>query len=173
MSDIDLWVTDPFKVQCYYRTRFTPTGGRHSCDFTQGYGPEEFMVRNAVKGDYVIETDYYGTHTQKILGPVTLYAEVFTDYARPDEKKQVLAFRLNDRKQVVKVGTVSHSGVNRPAAHAEPFPYQIKKGDTLESIAVKELGDKKYIEGMLKLNPTLSNDGKLPIGQIIMLPANE
>ncbi len=173
MSDMDLWVTDPFKVKCYYSNRFTPTGGRNSCDFTQGYGPEEFMVRNAVKGDYVIETDYYGTHTQKILGPVTLYAEVFTDYARPDEKKQVLAFRLNDRKQVVKVGTVSHSGVNRPAAHAEPFPYQIKKGDTLESIAVKELGDKKYIEGMLKLNPTLSNDGKLPIGQIIMLPANE
>lgn len=172
MTDMDLWVTDPFKEKCMYNHRFTATGGRNSPDFTQGYGPEEFMIRNAKKGDYVIETDYYGSHSQKVIGPVTLYAEVFTNYGRPDETHQTLSFRLGSRKEVVKVGFVSHTGENRPYTHDKPFQYQIKKGDTLESIAERELGDKKLVAEILKLNPGL-NAERLPVGTIITLPANK
>ena len=172
MTDMDLWVTDPFKEKCMYNHRFTATGGRNSPDFTQGYGPEEFMIRNAKKGDYVIETDYYGSHSQKVIGPVTLYAEVFTNYGRPDETHQTLSFRLGSRKEVVKVGVVSHTGENRPYTHDKPFQYQIKKGDTLESIAERELGDKKLVAEILKLNPGL-NAERLPVGTIITLPANK
>ena len=172
MTDMDLWVTDPFHEKCMYSHRFTATGGRNSPDFTQGYGPEEFMIRNAKKGDYVIETDYYGSHSQKVIGPVTLYAEVFTNYGRPDETHQTLSFRLGERKQVVKVGVVSHTGENRPYPHDKPFQYQIKKGDTLESIAERELGDKKRVEDILKLNPGLDAK-RLPVGSIITLPATE
>ena len=172
MTDMDLWVTDPFKEKCMYNHRFTATGGRNSPDFTQGYGPEEFMIRNAKKGDYVIETDYYGSHSQKVIGPVTLYAEVFTNYGRPDETHQTLSFRLGSRKEVVKVGVVSHTGENRPYTHDKPFQYQIKKGDTLESIAERELGDKKLVAEILKLNPGL-NAERLPVGTIITLPATK
>ena len=172
MTDMDLWVTDPFKEKCMYSHRFTATGGRNSPDFTQGYGPEEFMIRNAKKGDYVIETDYYGSHSQKVIGPVTLYAEVFTNYGRPDETHQTLSFRLGSRKEVVKVGVVSHTGENRPYTHDKPFQYQIKKGDTLESIAERELGDKKLVAEILKLNPGL-NAERLPVGTIITLPATK
>ena len=172
MTDMDLWVTDPFREKCMYNHRFTATGGRNSPDFTQGYGPEEFMIRNAKKGDYVIETDYYGSHSQKVIGPVTLYAEVFTNYGRPDETHQTLSFRLGERKQVVKVGVVSHTGENRPFPHDKPFQYQIKKGDTLESIAERELGDKKLAEEILKLNPGLDAK-RLPVGSIITLPATK
>ncbi|MCR4573734.1 MAG: DUF2135 domain-containing protein [Lentisphaeria bacterium] len=172
MTDMDLWVTDPFREKCMYNHRFTATGGRNSPDFTQGYGPEEFMIRNAKKGDYVIETDYYGSHSQKVIGPVTLYAEVFTNYGRPDETHQTLSFRLGERKQVVKVGVVSHTGENRPFTHDKPFQYQIKKGDTLESIAERELGDKKLVDEILKLNPGL-NAERLPVGSIITLPATK
>ena len=172
MTDMDLWVTDPFKEKCMYNHRFTATGGRNSPDFTQGYGPEEFMIRNAKKGDYVIETDYYGSHSQKVIGPVTLYAEVFTNYGRPDETHQTLSFRLGERKQVVKVGTISHTGENRPYPHDKPFQYQIKKGDTLLTIAAHELGDTKRVNEILDLNPGIDPE-HLRVGAIINLPATK
>ncbi|MBR4900127.1 MAG: DUF2135 domain-containing protein [Victivallales bacterium] len=172
MTDMDLWVTDPFKEKCMYSHRFTATGGRNSPDFTQGYGPEEFMIRNAKKGDYVIETDYYGSHSQKVIGPVTLYAEVFTNYGRPDETHQTLSFRLGERKQVVKVGVVSHTGENRPYPHDKPFQYQIKKGDTLLTIAARELGDTKRVNEILDLNPGIDPE-RLRVGAIINLPATK
>ena len=169
---MDLWVTDPFREKCMYSHRFTATGGRNSPDFTQGYGPEEFMIRNAKKGDYVIETDYYGSHSQKVIGPVTLYAEVFTNYGRPDETHQTLSFRLGERKQVVKVGVVSHTGENRPYPHDKPFQYQIKKGDTLLTIAERELGDRQRVNEILDLNPGIDPE-RLRIGSIINLPATK
>ena len=170
MSDMDIWVTDPFKEKCFYGHRFTVTGGRNSCDFTQGYGPEAFMIRDAVKGKYKVQTDYYGTHTQKVLGPVTLYAEIYTNYGREDEERQFLAFRLDSRKQVIDVATIDHNGINRAGVHVEPFDYQVKKGDTLASIAEQFYKDASYVDDILKLNPKLSKDTPLRIGIIIKLP---
>ncbi|MBQ7177450.1 MAG: DUF2135 domain-containing protein [Victivallales bacterium] len=171
MSDMDLWVTDNFGEKCFYSHRFTSTGGRNSCDFTQGYGPEEFMIRNAVKGKYKVQTDYYGTHTQKVLGAVTLYAEVYTNYGRPDESRQFLAYRLDSRKQVIDVASIDHDGVSKPGHHDKPFQYQVKKGDTLKSIAKHFYGDESYVDDIVAANPGMKKDAKLKIGTIITLPA--
>ena len=173
MTDMDLWTIDPYGVKCYYGYRHTPTGGYNSCDFTQGYGPEAFMIRDAVKGNYTIQANYYGSHSQKVLGPVTLDTEVFTNYGRPDEKKEVLTYRLTTAKEVVTVGTVSHDGVNRPQHHDAPFQYQVKTGDTLASIAKQQLGDESRIPEILKLNPTIKDPEKLKVGTIITLPATK
>ncbi len=171
MSDMDIWVTDPFKEKCFYGHRFTVTGGRNSCDFTQGYGPEAFMIRDAVKGKYLVQTDYYGTHTQKVIGPVTLYAEIYTNYGRENEERQFLAFRLDSRKQVIDVATIDHDGINRAGVHSEPFDYQVKKGDTLQSIAEQFYKDASYVDEILKLNPNIKKDGNVRVGMIIKLPA--
>ncbi|MBO4345944.1 MAG: LysM peptidoglycan-binding domain-containing protein, partial [Victivallales bacterium] len=171
MSDMDIWVTDPFKEKCFYGHRFTVTGGRNSCDFTQGYGPEAFMIRDAVKGKYLVQTDYYGTHTQKVIGPVTLYAEIYTNYGRENEERQFLAFRLDSRKQVIDVATIDHDGINQAGVHSEPFDYQVKKGDTLKSIAEQFYKDASYVDEILKLNPNLQKDGAVRVGMIIKLPA--
>ena len=170
MMDIDLWTTDPFNVKCYYGYRLTPTGGRNSCDFTQGYGPEEFMIREALKGEYKIEANYFGSHSQKVLGPVTLYTEVYTNYGRPDEKREVLTCRLAYNKEVVFIGSITSDGAVRAPHHDAPFDYQVKKGDTLESIAKEQLGDASRVDDILALNPQLSPDQKLKVGAIIKLP---
>ena len=171
MSDMDLWVTDTFGEKCFYSHRFTSTGGRNSCDFTQGYGPEEFMIRNAVKGKYHVQTDYYGTSTQKVLGAVTLYAEVYTNYGRTDESRQFLAYRLDSRKQVIDVAFIDHDGVSKPGQYDKPFQYQVKKGDTLTSIAKHFYGDEGYVDDIVAANPGMKKDGILKIGAIITLPA--
>lgn len=165
-SDMDLWVTDPFKEKCFYSHNRTQTGGMLSRDVTQGYGPEEFLIRKAKDGDYKIETHYYGSRSQKMLAPVTLYAEVYTDYGRPEEKRQTLFFRLEEKDQVVNVGKVAYG--QDPSAPSLR-DYQVKKGDTLESIARKELDDPARAEEILKLNPSLKGR-ELSAGELIKLP---
>ena len=104
--DIDLWVTDPNKEKCYYGHKLTEIGGRISRDFTQGYGPEEFCIREAKKGKYKIEANYYGSSSQKILQPVVVQAEVYTNFGTPYQKKQVLTLQLEKIKGSFTVGTI-------------------------------------------------------------------
>ncbi len=104
--DIDLWVTDPNGEKCYYKHRNTVIGGRISNDITQGYGPEEFCLKKAAKGEYLIEADYYGTRSQKQLQPVVVQATIYTNFGRPNQKKQVLTLQLGNAKDVYKVGTI-------------------------------------------------------------------
>ncbi|MFK8298173.1 VIT domain-containing protein [Capnocytophaga cynodegmi] len=103
-SDMDLWVTDPKKEKCYYSNDLTKYGGKISNDFTGGYGPEEFMIRKAIDGQYEIQVQYYGNYSQKQLFPVSLRLEFFTNYGSENQKKQEVVIRLTNNKEVIDVG---------------------------------------------------------------------
>ncbi len=107
-SDMDLWVIDPLGEKTYYGNRESYIGGKISNDMTQGYGPEEFMIREAVKGKYTIKVKYYASHQQKIAGPTVIRAEVYTKYGYNNEKRQDIIFRVEDEKDVVELGDVSY-----------------------------------------------------------------
>ncbi len=107
MADMDLWVTEPSGEKAMYNHNRTTIGGLVSRDFTQGYGPEEYMVRKAMKGVYRIEANYYGSSTPTLTGAVTLQAEVFTDFGRPNEKRQAITVRLEQQKEEVFVGEIT------------------------------------------------------------------
>ena len=104
-SDMDLWVTDPEEERCYYGHRQTYLGGIISQDVTGGYGPEEFMLKKAPKGNYKIEVNYYGNRSQKQLLPVSLRITFFTHYGTPQEKKQETTVRLSNQREVIEVGS--------------------------------------------------------------------
>lgn len=104
--DIDLWVTDPSNEKCYYGNKLTQTGGRMSRDFTRGYGPEEFCIKEAPNGKYKIEVNYYGTSSQKLLQPVIIQAEVFTNFGKANQERQVLTLQLDSIKGVFAIGTI-------------------------------------------------------------------
>ena len=104
--DMDLWVTDPRGEKCFYSHNRTKIGGRMSNDFTQGYGPEEFMLKNAISGKYKIQANYYGTRSQKILAPVTLKMQFFTGYGREEQKLKEVTLRLNKQKEVVEIAAI-------------------------------------------------------------------
>ena len=104
-SDMDLWVTDPEEERCYYGHRQTYLGGIISQDVTGGYGPEEFMLKKAPKGNYKIEVNYYGNRSQKQLLPVSLRITFFTHYGTPQEKKQEITVRLSNQREVIDVGS--------------------------------------------------------------------
>ncbi len=102
--DIDMWVTDSNKEKCYYGHKLTKLGGRMSRDFTQGYGPEEFCIKKADKSSFKIEANYFANHQQKQLQPVIVQAEVYTNFGRKNQKRQVLTLQLDRQKSVFLIG---------------------------------------------------------------------
>ena len=93
-TDMDLWVTDPKGEKCYYSHRETSSGGRISEDMTEGYGPEQFLLRKATKGKYKIHVDYYGESSVKIAGKTTLLLEIFTNYGRSNEERKLITLQV-------------------------------------------------------------------------------
>lgn len=106
-TDLDLWVENPNAEKLLYSNKNSRDGGRLSEDITEGYGPEEFLIKKASKGDYEILVDYYGDRIQKISGPTTLKVTIFTNYGRKNEKKEIRILRLNKEEDEIEVGTIS------------------------------------------------------------------
>jgi tetratricopeptide (TPR) repeat protein len=105
-SDMDLWITDALGEKCSYSHNLTESGGRMSNDFTDGYGPEEFLIKRALHGKYKIEANYYGNRQQVLAGATTIQVEIFTNWGRKNQKSKKITLRLKDDKEVVFVGEV-------------------------------------------------------------------
>ncbi len=103
-TDMDLWVTDPNGEKCYYEHRDTYIGGHISRDFTGGYGPEEFLLKRAQPGKYLVHVNYYGNRQQVIAGATTIQLEMTTDFGKPIAKTEAVTLRLQGSKEVIKVG---------------------------------------------------------------------
>jgi uncharacterized protein YfaP (DUF2135 family) len=84
----------------------TYQGGRMSRDFTGGYGPEEFMLRDPKAGTYSVKINYYGDSRQTALGPVTVQVRLITGFGTPQHKEQRLTVRLTDEKEALDIGSI-------------------------------------------------------------------
>ncbi|MBL8485340.1 MAG: DUF2135 domain-containing protein, partial [Rhodocyclaceae bacterium] len=105
-TDIDLWVTDPNGEKVFYAHPASYQGGRISRDFTGGYGPEEFSLKAAKPGRYLIQANFYGNRQQVVAGATTLMVSVQTGFGAPQEQRRAITLRLGSRGEIVTVGEV-------------------------------------------------------------------
>ena len=98
-TDIDLHVIEPTGEECYYAHRDTQAGARFSKDFTQGYGPEQYLLRNAIKGKYVIKTNYYGESALTENGPTTVMVEIYTTNENGKTERKLQTIQLGKIKE--------------------------------------------------------------------------
>ena len=104
-TDVDLWVIDPNGERAFYGRQLTYQGGRMSLDFTGGYGPEEFSLRNAKPGTYTVKAQFYG-HNQQVVAPATtIMLRLSTGFGTTTQKDEDITLRLNGRASEVTVGT--------------------------------------------------------------------
>lgn len=103
-SDMDLWVTDPNGEKCFYGHKLTYQGGRMSDDFTGGYGPEEFSLRDAKPGKYRVQVNYFGDRQQVVAAATTLQLKLTTGFGTAKAKSQDVTLRLKSDKETVLVG---------------------------------------------------------------------
>ena len=106
-TDIDIHVLEPNGEEAYFQNRRTVSGGFVSQDITTGYGPEEYLQFKGQNGVYKVLTHYYGSSQQKLTGPATATATVYTDWGRATEKRQILSLRLDKPKEKVTVGEIT------------------------------------------------------------------
>jgi Vault protein inter-alpha-trypsin domain len=97
--DIDMHVMDPNKEECYYGKTTTEAGARFSKDFTQGYGPEQYLLRNAIKGKYQITSNFYGETTLTENGPATVMVEIYIQKADGSITKKIKTIQANKVKE--------------------------------------------------------------------------
>jgi hypothetical protein len=103
-TDIDLWVTDPNGERAFYGNPLSYQGGRMSKDITSGYGPEEFSLKRAKPGKYVVQAQFYGHRQQIVSGATTIQLALTTGFGTAQQKQQGVTLRLKDRKDQVFVG---------------------------------------------------------------------
>ena len=109
LTDMDLWIIEPSGEKAFYANQRTTIGGNFSRDFTQGYGPEEYMIRRAMSGEYQILVNYYSSSAPSLVGSVTLQVDVFTNFGRANEKRQSLTVRLTESSETIEVGSILFS----------------------------------------------------------------
>ena len=97
-TDIDLHIIDPFLEECYYSNPKTKIGGELSQDMTQGFGPEEFTLKNAKEGTYFIKVNYFGDRYQKVENPTFMKVTMFKNFGKLNETKNIKIIRLTKTK---------------------------------------------------------------------------
>ncbi|MDR2841213.1 MAG: DUF2135 domain-containing protein [Paludibacter sp.] len=105
-TDIDLHVKDPNGEVCFYSHRTTAIGGRISQDITQGYGPEQFLLKKAIKGKYEVFVNYFGDSQVKTEGPSTVMAEIYSKYADKSEERQVVCLQMSKESKKTADGKI-------------------------------------------------------------------
>ncbi len=105
--DMDLWVVEPSGEKAFYSHRATTSGGRFGPDFTQGYGPEEYLVKKALPGKFQVKINFYGNRQQVLAGATTVQIRIYKNYGRPNEEKIEVTRRLTDVKEVLDLAEVS------------------------------------------------------------------
>ncbi len=103
-SDMDLWVTDPNGERAFYGDRLTYQGGAMSQDFTGGYGPEQFSLRDAKPGIYKVEANYFGSRQQLVTGATTLMLRLSTHWGSTAQQDRAVTLRLQESDDTVLVG---------------------------------------------------------------------
>jgi Vault protein inter-alpha-trypsin domain/Uncharacterized protein conserved in bacteria (DUF2135) len=96
-TDIDLHIIDPNLEECFYSHAKTKIGGQMSPDMTQGFGPEEFILKKAIKGDYFVKIKYYGDRYQKVENPTFMKVTIFKHYGSKKESKEIKIIRLTQK----------------------------------------------------------------------------
>ena len=139
-TDVDLHVTEPSGEEAYYGHRRTRSGGDVSKDITDGYGPEEYLLRKAPAGNYKIRAHYYASHQQEVFGPATATATIFTDWGRPNQAFQTLSIRLDKAREMIELGTVQIGAGEGKASAAPAASPLLQKGMTVEEVLRMKLG---------------------------------
>ncbi|MEB3415143.1 VIT domain-containing protein [Alteriqipengyuania sp. WL0013] len=89
-TDLDLWVRQPDGQEIGYSNRTSKEGARYLHDVTQGYGPEEFMIRKAPDGTYRIELDTYAADRRNPNGPSTATVRIIRNFATPQQSEELI-----------------------------------------------------------------------------------
>jgi len=106
-TDMDLHVRESTGEEVFYGRNRSKAGGMVSRDFTDGYGPEEYMIKEAPKGTFQVKTNYFSSSSPSLTGPTTLLLHIFTNFGRPNQVLHKSVIRLAGSKDNDIIGSIT------------------------------------------------------------------
>nr|MCU0729589.1 hypothetical protein [Sphingopyxis sp.] len=89
-TDMDLHVEQPDGVEVWYGATQSAAGGKLSGDVTNGFGPEEYLIRSGPRGTYTITTNSFATDRTNPNGPTTIAARLIRNFGRPNQTEEII-----------------------------------------------------------------------------------
>ncbi len=124
-TDLDLWITQPDGQRVGYSSRLSSNGGRLTADVTNGFGPEEFMLRRAMPGRYTIEANVFAGDRANPNGPSRLAVRIIRNFGRADQAEELLDIEmLPERQGMQPLGSITIAPSNAPTAPRGARPRQ-------------------------------------------------
>jgi len=106
MTDVELHITEPTQEECYCFHNKTSLGGMLSRDFTKGYGPEEYLLRNAAPGEYKIMIKLFNSFSR--YTGTTAQIRIWTHFNNPfQEREYTYTCHLQNNKDSQMVAIVT------------------------------------------------------------------
>lgn len=94
-TDMDLHVFEPGGFEVYFGQRLSPHGGALTADVTNGFGPEEYMIRAAPAGQYRIQTNSFAEDRTNPNGPTSIAARIIRNFGRPDQSETLVDIEMD------------------------------------------------------------------------------
>ena len=94
-ADIDLWVIEPTGEKTFYGNKLSKAGGTITNDMTDGYGPEEYAMRRAIPGEYVVKIDGYSPDRLNPNGKGRVMVRLIRDFGRKTESEELVDAELS------------------------------------------------------------------------------
>jgi hypothetical protein len=125
-TDIDLHVVEPSGNEVYYSNKRSIIGGHLSRDFTDGYGPECYLLKNPVPGQYKVRAKYFRSHQQSALTGAT--SAVIWTLQGGTGTVQFDTVRLDRQKEKMDVMTLSIAHEQQRVSENTPPTTPAKRG---------------------------------------------
>jgi len=93
-TDMDLWVDQPDGERSIYSNPLTHVGGQLSNDMTSGYGPEQYLLRRSIDGEYAIKVNVYSADAINPNGATMVTAHLTRNYGRRNSQTETMELEL-------------------------------------------------------------------------------
>ena len=57
-------------------------------------------------GNYAVDVNLFGDTRQTIGGPITIKAELFTNFGKVNQKRKIINCRVGSNKEVIRIGAL-------------------------------------------------------------------
>jgi tetratricopeptide (TPR) repeat protein len=102
-TGMHLRVTEPSREEAGRDHNRTTIGGLVT-RLSARDGPDEYLVRRAMNGEYAIQATRIGPAAPP--GPVTVQVDIFTNFGRDNERHEVIVVRLKEKSDTIALGQV-------------------------------------------------------------------
>jgi len=108
LTDVDLYIVEPNGEVCYSFCNHSRNGGMMSRDFTEGYGPIEYLLKRAMKGKYLVKVKLFSAANIFLSqdNPIVARVNIYSNIGSENEKEVITSVRLSQTKSLVEIATI-------------------------------------------------------------------